>query len=126
MSGHSKWHNIAVKKGKTDAARGKIFTKIGREIAIAVREGGSNPESNSKLRDVIAKAKSNNMPNDNIKRSIQKASGELGNVDYETITYEGYAPGRRGRDRGNHHRQPQPYRQRRAPLLRQVRRARLA
>ena len=86
MSGHSKWHNIAVKKGKTDAARGKIFTKIGREIAIAVREGGSNPESNSKLRDVIAKAKSNNMPNDNIKRSIQKASGELGNVDYETIT----------------------------------------
>ena len=93
MSGHSKWHNIAVKKGKTDAARGKIFTKIGREIAIAVREGGSNPESNSKLRDVIAKAKSNNMPNDNIKRSIQKASGELGNVDYETITYEGYAPG---------------------------------
>ena len=93
MSGHSKWHNIAVKKGKTDAARGKIFTKIGREIAIAVREGGSNPESNSKLRDVIAKAKSNNMPNDNIKRSIQKASGELGNVNYETVTYEGYAPG---------------------------------
>ena len=93
MSGHSKWHNIAVKKGKTDAARGKIFTKIGREIAIAVREGGSNPESNSKLRDVIAKAKSNNMPNDNIKRSIQKASGELGNVNYESVTYEGYAPG---------------------------------
>ena len=93
MSGHSKWHNIQAKKGKTDAARGKIFTKIGREIAIAVREGGSNPESNSKLRDVIAKAKSNNMPNDNIKRSIMKASGELGNVDYEEITYEGYAPG---------------------------------
>ena len=93
MSGHSKWHNIQAKKGKTDAARGKIFTKIGREIAIAVREGGSNPESNSKLRDIIAKAKSNNMPNDNIKRSIQKASGELGNVDYESITYEGYAPG---------------------------------
>ena len=93
MSGHSKWHNIAAKKGKTDAARGKIFTKIGREIAIAVREGGSNPESNSKLRDIIAKAKSNNMPNDNIKRSIMKASGELGNVDYEEITYEGYAPG---------------------------------
>ena len=93
MSGHSKWHNIQAKKGKTDAARGKIFTKIGREIAIAVREGGSNPESNSKLRDIIAKAKSNNMPNDNIKRSIMKASGELGNVDYEEITYEGYAPG---------------------------------
>lgn len=93
MSGHSKWHNIAVKKGKTDAARGKIFTKIGREIAIAVREGGSNPDSNSKLRDVIAKAKSNNMPNDNIKRSIQKASGELSNVEYKEVTYEGYAPG---------------------------------
>ena len=93
MSGHSKWHNIQAKKGKTDAARGKIFTKIGREIAIAVREGGANPESNSKLRDIIAKAKSNNMPNDNIKRSIMKASGELGNVDYEEITYEGYAPG---------------------------------
>lgn len=93
MSGHSKWHNIAVKKGKTDAARGKIFTKIGREIAIAVREGGSNPESNSKLRDVIAKAKSNNMPNDNIQRSIKKAAGELGNVEYKEVTYEGYAPG---------------------------------
>ena len=93
MSGHSKWANIKIKKGKTDALRGKIFTKIGREIAIAVREGGSNPDSNSKLRDVIAKAKSNNMPNDNIQRSIKKAAGELGNVDYEEITYEGYAPG---------------------------------
>ena len=93
MSGHSKWANIKIKKGKTDAIRGKIFTKIGREIAIAVREGGSNPESNSKLRDVIAKAKSNNMPNDNISRSIKKAAGELGNVDYAEITYEGYAPG---------------------------------
>ena len=93
MSGHSKWHNIQAKKGKADAKRGAIFTKIGREIAIAVREGGANPESNGKLRDVIAKAKANNMPNDNIKRSIMKASGELGNVDYEEITYEGYAPG---------------------------------
>ena len=93
MSGHSKWHNIAVKKGKTDAIRGKIFTKIGREIAIAVREGGSNPDSNSKLRDIIAKAKSNNMPNDNIQRSIKKAAGELGNVNYEEVSYEGYAPG---------------------------------
>ncbi len=93
MSGHSKWHNIQMKKGKTDAARGKIFTKIGREIAIAVREGGANPDSNSKLRDVIAKAKSNNMPNDNITRSIKKASGELGNVEYVEINYEGYAPG---------------------------------
>ena len=93
MSGHSKWANIKVKKGKTDAIRGKIFTKIGREIAIAVREGGSNPDSNSKLRDVIAKAKSNNMSNDNIQRSIKKAAGELDSVSYEEITYEGYAPG---------------------------------
>ncbi len=93
MSGHSKWHNIQAKKGKADAARGAIFTKIGREIAIAVREGGANPDNNNKLRDIIAKAKANNMPNDNIKRSIQKASGELSNVVYEQITYEGYAPG---------------------------------
>ena len=93
MSGHSKWHNIQAKKGKADAKRGAIFTKIGREIAIAVREGGANPESNGKLRDVIAKAKANNMPNDNIQRSIKKASGEMGDVNYEQITYEGYAPG---------------------------------
>ena len=93
MSGHSKWHNIQAKKGKADAARGAVFTKIGREIAIAVRDGGANPESNGKLRDVIAKAKANNMPNDNIQRSIKKVSGELSNVTYEQITYEGYAPG---------------------------------
>ena len=93
MSGHSKWHNIQAKKGKADAQRGAVFTKIGREIAIAVSEGGANPESNGKLRDVIAKAKANNMPNDNIQRSIKKASGELSNVVYEEITYEGYAPG---------------------------------
>ena len=93
MSGHSKWYNIQAKKGKADAARGAVFTKIGREIAIAVREGGANPDSNGKLRDVIAKAKANNMPNDNIQRSIKKASGELSNVVYEQITYEGYAPG---------------------------------
>ena len=93
MSGHSKWHNIQAKKGKADAQRGAVFTKIGREIAIAVREGGANPESNGKLRDIIAKAKANNMPNDNIQRSMKKASGELSNVVYEEITYEGYAPG---------------------------------
>lgn len=93
MSGHSKWHNIQAKKGKADAKRGAIFTKIGREIAIAVRDGGANPESNGKLRDIIAKAKANNMPNDNIMRSIKKASGELGDVNYDQITYEGYAPG---------------------------------
>ena len=93
MSGHSKWANIKHKKGKADAVRGKIFTKIGREIAIAVREGGSDPDSNGKLRDVIAKAKANNMPNDNITRSIKKAAGELGNINYEEITYEGYGAG---------------------------------
>lgn len=93
MSGHSKWANIKHKKGKADAERGKVFTKIGREIAIAVRDGGSDPTVNGKLRDVIAKAKANNMPNENIKRSIAKAAGELGNVNYEEIQYEGYAPG---------------------------------
>ena len=93
MSGHSKWHNIQAKKGKADAARGKIFTKIGREIAIAVREGGPDPNVNGKLRDIVAKAKANNMPNDNIQRSIKKASGEGGGVNYEEFSYEGYAPG---------------------------------
>lgn len=92
MSGHSKWANIKNKKEKTDSQRGKIFTKIGREIAIAVKEGGADPLNNSKLRDVIAKAKANNMPNDNITRSIKKASGELGSVNYEECTYEGYGP----------------------------------
>lgn len=93
MSGHSKWHNIQAKKGKTDAARANVFTKIGREIAIAVKQGGSDPASNARLRDVIAKAKANNMPNDNINRSIKKASGDLNSVNYESMTYEGYGPG---------------------------------
>ena len=93
MSGHSKWHNIQAKKGKADAARGKFFTNIGREIAIAVREGGANPDSNSKLKDIIAKAKANNMPNDNIQRSIKKAAGEGTGTVYEEMSYEGYAPG---------------------------------
>ena len=93
MSGHSKWNNIKHKKEKTDAQRAKVFTKIGREIAIAVKEGGADPNVNSKLRDVVAKAKANNMPNDNISRSIAKASGELGNVSYEEIVYEGYGNG---------------------------------
>ena len=93
MSGHSKWANIKNKKEKTDSQRGKIFTKIGREIAIAVREGGGDPANNSKLRDVIAKAKASNMPNENISRSIKKASGELGSVSYEEIVYEGCGPG---------------------------------
>lgn len=93
MSGHSKWHNIQQKKGKTDAARANIFTKIGRELAVAVKEGGPDPNSNSKLAQVIAKAKDNNMPNDNIQRSIKKASGELGSINYEDMTYEGYGVG---------------------------------
>ena len=92
MSGHSKWHNIAAKKGKADAARGKIFTKLGREILLAVKAGGPDPTSNSKLRDVIAKCKANNMPNDTINNSIKKASGEGSNKSYEEITYEGYGP----------------------------------
>lgn len=94
MSGHSKWANIKNKKEKTDAQKGKIFTKIGREIAIAVKEGGgADPANNSKLRDVIAKAKAANMPNDNISRSIKKASGDGNAVDYEEVVYEGYGPG---------------------------------
>ena len=94
MSGHSKWANIKNKKEKTDAQRGKVFTKIGREIAIAVKEGGgADPANNAKLRDVIAKAKAANMPNDNINRSIKKAAGETGSVNYEEFTYEGYGPG---------------------------------
>ena len=92
MSGHSKWHNIQAKKGKADAKRGKIFTKIGKEIVVAAKNGGANPDSNSKLRDVIAKAKAANMPNDTITRAIKKASGELASVNYETIMYEGYGP----------------------------------
>ncbi len=93
MSGHSKWANIKRTKGKADAARGQIFTKIGREIVVAVKQGGPDPASNSKLRDVIAKARQNNMPNDNIQRSIKKASGELSNVNYEEVVYEGYGVG---------------------------------
>lgn len=92
MSGHSKWHNIQAKKGKTDAKRGKIFTKIGKEIAVSVKNGGPNPETNARLRDAVAKAKAENMPSDNIQRAIKKASGELGSVNYETIVYEGYGP----------------------------------
>ena len=93
MSGHSKFANIKHKKEKNDAAKGKIFTKIGREIAVAVKEGGgSDPANNSRLRDVIAKAKANNMPNDNIERSIKKAAGDANASNYERVTYEGYGP----------------------------------
>ena len=92
MSGHSKFANIKHKKEKNDAAKGKMFTIIGKEIAIAVREGGPDPNNNSKLRDVIAKAKANNMPNDTIERGIKKAAGDGGNINYESMTYEGYGP----------------------------------
>ena len=91
MSGHSKFANIKHKKEKNDAAKGKIFTIIGREIAVAVKEGGADPANNSKLRDVIAKAKANNMPNDTIDRGIKKAAGDAGNVNYEVVTYQHYA-----------------------------------
>ena len=92
MSGHSKFANIKHKKEKNDAAKGKIFTIIGREIAVAVKEGGPDPNNNSKLRDVIAKAKANNMPNDTIERGIKKAAGNANAVNYEYVSYEGYGP----------------------------------
>ncbi|MCQ2492476.1 MAG: YebC/PmpR family DNA-binding transcriptional regulator [Lachnospiraceae bacterium] len=92
MSGHSKFANIKHKKEKNDAKKGKIFTVIGREIAVAVKEGGADPANNSRLRDVIAKAKANNMPNDTIERGIKKAAGDAGSVNYVQITYEGYGP----------------------------------
>ena len=92
MSGHSKFANIKHKKEKNDSAKGKIFTIIGREIAVAVKEGGADPANNSRLRDVIAKAKANNMPNDTIDRGIKKAAGDANSVSYVTVTYEGYGP----------------------------------
>ena len=92
MSGHSKWHNIQAKKGKADAARGKIFTKLGRELLIAVKQGGPDPAGNSKLKSVIAKCKAANMPNDTINNAIKKASGATDTSNYEEITYEGYGP----------------------------------
>ena len=92
MSGHSKFANIKHKKEKNDSTKGKIFTKLGREIAVAVKEGGADPNSNSRLKDIIAKAKSNNMPNDTIDRSIKKAAGDANAVNYESVTYEGYGP----------------------------------
>ena len=92
MSGHSKFANIKHKKEKNDAAKGKIFTIIGREIAVAVKEGGPDPANNSKLATVVAKAKANNMPNDTIDRSIKKAAGDANAANYESITYEGYGP----------------------------------
>ncbi|MFR2534649.1 MAG: YebC/PmpR family DNA-binding transcriptional regulator [Clostridia bacterium] len=92
MSGHSKWHNIAAKKGKADAARGKVFTKLGRELLMAVKQGGADPAGNSKLKDVIAKCKAANMPNDTISNAIKKAAGAGNSENYEEIVYEGYGP----------------------------------
>ena len=92
MSGHSKWANIKRKKEKTDSQKAKVFTKIGREIAVAVKSGGPDPDNNAKLKDIIAKARSNNMPGDNIKRCIEKAAGSQDNDNYEEVTYEGYGP----------------------------------
>lgn len=92
MSGHSKFANIKHKKEKNDSAKGKIFTRLGREIAVAVKEGGPDPNNNNKLKDIVAKAKANNMPNDTIDRSIKKAAGEGNAVNYEFVTYEGYGP----------------------------------
>lgn len=92
MSGHSKWHNIQAKKSKTDAQKAKIFTKMSREIILAVRDGGPNPDSNAKLASLIAKAKANNVPNDNLKRVIERASGSADGANYESITYEGHGP----------------------------------
>lgn len=93
MSGHSKWSTIKRKKERTDSKRGKIFTKIGRELAVSVKDGGADPETNTRLKDIITKARANNMPNDTIMRSIKKAAGEIGSINFESIVYEGYGPG---------------------------------
>lgn len=92
MSGHSKWHNIQAKKGKADAARGKVFTKLGRELLVAVKQGGPDPAGNSKLKDVIAKCKAANMPNDTINNAIKRAAGSADSANYEEVIYEGYGP----------------------------------
>ncbi|MGQ0550365.1 MAG: YebC/PmpR family DNA-binding transcriptional regulator [Armatimonadota bacterium] len=93
MSGHSKWHNIKIKKQKVDQVRGTLFSKLSREIAVAAKEGGSNPEANIRLRTAIERAREAGLPNDNVQRAIQRASGELAGAQYETVVYEGYAPG---------------------------------
>ncbi|HET8679205.1 MAG TPA: YebC/PmpR family DNA-binding transcriptional regulator, partial [bacterium] len=93
MSGHSKWHNIKIKKQKVDQVRGTLFSKLSREIAVAAKEGGSNPEANIRLRTAMDRAREAGMPNDNIQRALQRGAGELAGAQYETIVYEGYAPG---------------------------------
>ncbi len=119
MSGHSKWHNIQKTKGAADAKRSAAFTKIAKEIIVAVKQGGSgDPNNNSRLATVIAKAKAANMPNDNIKRTIDKALGSGNTDNYESVTYEGYGPRRRGRHRRGTDRQPPAHRAGGSPLLR--------
>ena len=100
MSGHSKWHNIRLRKGKQDAVRGKLFTRIGKEISVAVKSGGGNPDTNVRLRMAMQTARQNSMPQDTIKRAIQKGTGELDGGNYDELAYEGYGPRRCGNHRG--------------------------
>ena len=122
MSGHSKWHTIKHKKGAADAKRGKIFTRIIKELTVAARNGGGDPDMNPRLRTIIADAKQVNMPADNIKRAIRRGTGEEEGVNYDEVTYEGYGPGGVGDHRRDAHRQPEPHGRRDPPHLRQVRR----
>ena len=122
MSGHSKWATIKHKKGALDAKRGKIFTRLIKEITMAAKAGGGDPDGNPRLRGAIAAAKAENMPADNIKRAIQRGTGELEGVTYEEITFEGYGPGGVARAGRSHHRQSQPHGQRNPPRLSQERR----
>ncbi len=115
MSGHSKWHTIKHKKGALDAKRGKMFTRIIKELTVAARNGGGDPDSNPRLRTVIADAKSVNMPADNIKKAIQRGTGELPGVNYEEVDLRGLRARRRGGDHRDAHRQPEPHGRRAAP-----------
>ena len=114
MSGHSKWHTIKHKKGAADAKRGKVFTRVIKELTVAARNGGGDPEMNPRLRTIVAEAKAVNMPAENIKRAIQRGTGELPGVNYDEITYEGLRPRRRGAHHRSAHRQPEPHRRRAA------------
>ena len=122
MSGHSKWHTIKHKKGAADAKRGKVFTRIIKELTVAARNGGGDPGMNPRLRTIIADAKAVNMPADNIKKAIQRGTGELPGVTYEEITYEGYGPGGAALIIEMHDRQQEPHRRRAAPPAREVQR----
>ena len=112
MSGHSKWHTIKHKKGAADAKRGKVFTRLIKELTVAARAGGGDPDMNPRLRTIIADAKAANMPADNIKRAIRRGTGEEEGVTYEEITYEALRPGRRRDPRRDAHRQQEPHRRR--------------